>query len=256
MSISFNSLGGMGRLGNQMFQYASLRGIAANNNLHWMIPPPSTPTIDKYELFDVFEMTHCTPGNIGIQEGAYALNFDFHFDEDIYNDCPDDVDLVGYLQTEKYFLEIVDEIHEDFTFKEKAALPASEYVSIHVRRTDYANFPDYHPMLSVGYYPEAIAMLGLDWTYVVTSDDIRWCKEYFVDSDVNFIFMENTSASADLYIHTQAKHNIIANSSFSWWGAWLNTNPDKRVIAPKRWFGPALDHYYMDDIRPESWEQI
>jgi hypothetical protein len=104
------------------------------------------------------------------------------------------------------------------------------------------------------YYGRAMSLLGPTWTYVITSDDIGWCKENFV-GDYNFLFMEGTSASHDLYIHTQAKHNIIANSSFSWWGAWLNTNPDKVVIAPKQWFGPALSHYDMFDICPESWEQ-
>ena len=111
------------------------------------------------------------------------------------------------------------------------------------------NLPNHHPACNLGYYKEAIKLMDVN-KFIVFSDDMSWCKENFVGDE--FIFMENNSDYIDLWLMSLCDNNIIANSSFSWWGAWLNQNPNKKVIAPKKWFGPAINHNTKDLI-PESW---
>ena len=92
-----------------------------------------------------------------------------------------------------------------------------------------------------------------DITYLIFSNDIEWCKKNFIGNQ--FIFIEGEKDYIDLWLMSLCKNNIIANSSFSWWGAWLNTNSDKKVITPKNWFGPAINHSTQDLI-PEKWFMI
>ena len=88
---------------------------------------------------------------------------------------------------------------------------------------------------------------------MVFSDDLDWCKETFLGN--RFTFISGNRDYQDLFLMSMCKNNIIANSSFSWWGAWLNTNLNKKVIAPKKWFGPQLS-LSSDDIYPNTWEII
>jgi len=249
--ISFNSLGRSGRLGNQMFQYAALRGIASRHGYSYSIP---------YSLFvnawTDHQLNTCFKLNKNIVYGATnnkTINeSSFSFDEHIFNNCPDNIDISGYFQTEKYFAHIKNEIIKDFTFRINFDKPFNEYIALHVRRGDYVNQPNHHPVCSVDYYMNALSIIEDDIPIVIFSDDINWCKENIEAS----LYMENTTNIQDLYLMTQATHNIIANSSFSWWGAWLNQNPEKIVVCPKNWFGPAYSHYNMNDLRPEDWIQL
>lgn len=249
--ISFNSLGRSGRLGNQMFQYAALRGIASKHGYSYSIP---------YSLFvnawTDHQLNTCFKLNKNIVYGATnnkTINeSSFSFDENIFNNCPDNIDISGYFQTEKYFAHIKNEIIKDFTFRINFDKPFNEYIALHVRRGDYVNQPNHHPVCSVDYYMNALSIIEDDIPIVIFSDDINWCKENIEAS----LYMENTTNIQDLYLMTQATHNIIANSSFSWWGAWLNQNPEKIVVCPKNWFGPAYSHYNMNDLRPEDWIQL
>jgi hypothetical protein len=114
MAISFNNLGSLGRVGNQMFQYAALKSIAKNNDLEWLVPNPNLNTADGYDLFDVFEMSSCTEDNFKPSNPIQILNCEsFNFIETLFNQCPDNSDLYGYFQTEKYFLNIEKEIRKD-----------------------------------------------------------------------------------------------------------------------------------------------
>lgn len=249
--ISFNRLGAMGRIGNQMFQYASLRGIAANNGYSVAIPP--SPAMDEYrdhQMRRIFKLNsgviHETTSFMSVSERG------FQFDENLFNNCPDNVDVIGYLQSERYFSHIREELLQDFTFRRSYDKPFENYVSVHVRRTDYVGQPQYHPVCEDSYYHAALDILGDSLPVVVFSDDIQWCREN-IKADV---YMEGTTAEQDLFLMSMADHNIIANSSFSWWGAWLNKNPKKNIICPRQWFGPAYAHYDMSDIRPEEWIQL
>ena len=110
MTISYNRLGSNGRLGNQMFQYASLRGIANYNQYQWMIPPPDCNHRDNYGLFDTFEMKHCKPENLGFNDGMTVTEKTHAFDDSMFY-CTDGVNIDSYLQTEDYFVHILSLIH-------------------------------------------------------------------------------------------------------------------------------------------------
>ena len=252
MAISFNSLGGYGRLGNQMFQYASLRGIANEHGYDFMVPETG------HRLFDLFEMTNC----INRQENKIVMHNlthkGFEFDRDLLETCPNYTDLYGYFQSEKYFDAIQDSIREDFTFKEhdlealnrlRSMSDGRKIASVHVRRGDYMSLQEYHPLVGINYYKEAMEILK-DSMFVVFSDDPEWCQSQDIFSEC---LIANAPDHTSMYLMTKFDHNIIANSSFSWWGAWLNNNYQKVVIAPKKWFGPAYSSYDLSDLYPSRW---
>lgn len=251
MTISFNKIGSFGRLGNQMFQYAALKGIARHRDLEFAIPfsPELNDWVD-HQLSKYFKLDGSLQiESIGNQNERWESHF--HFDQTLFETCEDGTDLMGYFQTEKYFSHIRDEILNDFTIKQKFEKPMKEYIALHVRRGDYINQPQFHPVCPVDYYYNALDKMP-SLPVVVMSDDIEWCEQFIPGS----MYLKNTSNIHDLYVMSQANHNIIANSSFSWWGAWLNQNPDRIVVAPEQWFGSAYEHYNMEDIRPEDWIRL
>ena len=166
--------------------------------------------------------------------------------------------LDGYWQSEKYFIEIEDIIRDNLKPLEsiieilKSKYPTENSVSIHIRRTDYVKSNGYHPVQSIEYYQNALDLLEYD-NILIFSDDIEWCKTNLHFD--NMIFVEGNDDIEDLWLMSLCNHNIIANSSFSWWGAWLNENKDKKVIAPKKWFGEKSG-LNDSDIIPEKWIKI
>ncbi len=242
--IGFNALGQLGRLGNQMFQYASLRGIAAKNGHVWMMPPPaeSYDKLDEWkdhQLFYPFNMSTVQNLNVQYTDGERPVVNEktFGFDDDLYNNCPKWVDVRGYLQSEKYFKDIEDTIREDFTFKPQFLRPSRSMinsfenpVSLHIRRTDYLTLSHNHNNLGLDYYEEALTHFDGDRNVVVFSDDPDWCKEQSLFDDDRFLVAEGNINYVDMCLMSLCNAHIIANSSFSWWGAWLaNTG---KVIAP------------------------
>lgn len=286
MTISFNDLGRAGRLGNQMFQYAALRGIAKNRGFNWMIPDKDAPRPDNYGLFDAFKLTNCKPENIGEQNFRQISWREFHFNEELYNQCPDNIDIDGYFQTEKYFQNIEDEIREDFTFRDEWLEPCQKYIEsigndklvfLHVRRGNpslqgvrgekwsYQLLQHTHPLMKKEYYLNALSQFDDSYQVIVFSDVIDWCKKQDIFQGERFLFSDNSKqlfgdgASVpyiDLCLMSLCSDAIIANSSMSWWGAYLINNPNKKVIAPKPWFGPAVSHYIMDDLIPNEWLEL
>ena len=126
--------------------------------------------------------------------------------------------------------------------------------SIHVRRGDYLNLSEHHPLCDIEYYKDAMEHMPNDTVYLVFSDDISWCKENFLGD--NYIFIEDNSDIFDLYLMSLCHNNIIANSSYSWWGAWLNNNKNKIVVSPKMWFGPAKVGLDTKDVHCKNWIKI
>ena len=263
--IGFNALGQLGRLGNQMFQYASLRGIAAKNGYNFMIPPPaeSYEKMDEWtqhQLFYPFNMSTIENLNVQYTDGERPVVSEKHFgfDEDLYNNCPRWVDVRGYLQSEKYFKEIEDLIREDFTFKPQFLRPSrsmigsfEDPVSLHIRRTDYLTLSHHHNNLGLDYYEEALSHFDEDRTVVIFSDDPEWCKEQSLFESDRFLVAEGNINYTDLCLMSLCKAHIIANSSFSWWGAWLAKS--EKVIAPSKWFGPDNQHLDTTDLYCEGW---
>jgi hypothetical protein len=247
--ISYNNLGKYGRLGNQMFQYAALKGIAKNRGYDYTIPYSSgIEEYNDHRLFNVFKMYNTA---VGVNHSPIFSERFFHFDKELFNTCPDNVDLHGYFQSYKYFDHIRDELLEDFSFK-SSRLVNNSYVAVHVRRGDYVNQPDFHPVCDLEYYRKAMDYFKGE-SFLIFSDDPEWCRQQEVFSECHF--SESNDQSLDLQDMSQAVGNIIANSSFSWWGAYLNKN-SSAVICPKKWFGSAYAHYDMSDIRPENWIQL
>jgi hypothetical protein len=268
--IGFNALGRMGRFANQMFQYAALKGIARNIGADICIPNYTQSVDDgignklRTELFDSFDLNV----NIGLLNNGHAPVVQerfFHFDEELFKLCPDHVSLQGYFQTEKYFKHIEKEIREDFTFKNEILNPCKEMISsvenpiaVHVRRTDYIRNSENHFNLPLEYYEAALDHFEKDRNVIIFSDDSEWCKSQKLFSDDRFMISENTDNRVDLCLMSLCNDFIIANSSYSWWGAWLSTNKNKTVITPVQWFGKTgytKDHNTKDLI-PNEWTRI
>ncbi len=179
--------------------------------------------------------------------------------------------LSGYWQSEKYFFHIADEIRATFSIeiqelnnnysilKEILNVPA---VSLHIRRGDMVKNPEVaekHGSCNLTYYKKAMSLIEKEVqnpVYFVFSDDIDWCKEN-LESNYRIVYVtgnEGLEAYMDIQLMRQCSHHIIANSSFSWWGAWLNSSPNKIVIAPSKWFNH--DDLNTDDLIPSSWIRI
>jgi hypothetical protein len=270
--IGFNYLGRLGRLGNQMFQYASLRGIAENRGFNYCFPFYEDAVNDgignmlRTELFDCFEMSSITnlnlqtidPGRPVVHEGT------FEFNEKLFNECPDWVSLYGFFQTEKYFKNVEDLIRKDFTFKKEILDPCQEMmgvfytdsvdptiVSLHIRRTDYLINSCNHTPLGLDYYEKALSEFSDDASVIIFSDDSEWCKQQSLFSSDRFMVSEGNSSYVDLCLMTLCSEHIIANSTFSWWGAWLAQS--QKTIAPKKWFGLNNQHLNIVDLYSDSW---
>jgi len=129
-------------------------------------------------------------------------------------------------------------------------------IALHVRRTDYAQY-SHHPICDINYYKEALARFDSDREVIIFSDDPEWClQEDLFDND-RFLVSENRDQYLDLCLMSLCSDFIIANSSFSWWGAWLSTNENKRVVAPSKWFGPPLNQTNnTKDLYCEGWEVV
>jgi hypothetical protein len=269
--IGFNALGRMGRLANQMFQYASVKGIAKNIGVDFCIPYHKDAVDDgignklRTELFDGFEMPNV---NIGLLNRGHAPDVNerfFHFDEELFTMCPDHVSLQGYFQSEKYFKHIEDEIRNDFTFVGDVLTPCQEMISsienplaLHIRRTDYLTNSENHFNLTLEYYEAALKHFDDDRNVIVFSDDPKWCQEQELFSGDRFMISENTDNRVDLCLMTLCNDFIIANSSYSWWGAWLSNNKSKKVIAPIQWFGKTgyTKNHDTKDLIPNDWTRI
>lgn len=205
----------------------------------------------------------------GIVQTNYVIEPVFSYWSKVYQ-VLDMSYLEGYWQSEKYFTTVATAVREQFTFKNELEgknlelsrlISASNSVSLHIRRGDYvsdnSNSEIYY-QCSMAYYNEAmerIAKIVSNPVFFVFSDDIKWAKKK-LNSGCKFEFIDHNSGK-DSYIDMQlmslCKHNIIANSTFSWWGAWLNTNPEKLVCSPKEWF---VNGQSSDDLIPESWHRI
>jgi hypothetical protein len=200
---------------------------------------------------------------------SYALNNRRQFNEDgfHYQEIPDypnkDILFYGYFQSEKYFKDYEDDLREMFMSYDievdediQEVLNNKNTCSIHVRRGDYLNLPDHHPTQSMNYYMKAIKKMPKDSVFLIFYDDITWCKENFPDLPEKFRFMEGNKDYEDLYLMSHCKNNIICNSTFSWWGAWLNDNSKKIVVAPNKWFGKACSNWNIDDVYCENWIKV
>ena len=255
-----------GGLGNYMFQIACAYAYALKNNKKPIFTIDDSIVIHKHiNAYKENVLSNVVFLNNKDTKGFNVFNENgFH-----YNEIPSvggSLYLNGYFQSEKYFKEYSKEIKELFSYniigKENSNLIYKELnennntCSIHVRRGDYLNSPNHHPTQNMNYYMKSIKQMPKDTVFFIFSDDIAWCKSSFPDLPEKFKFVEGNTDYEDLKIMMLCKHNIICNSTFSWWAAWLNENPDKKIIAPSLWFGPAYANHDTKDLYCENWIKI
>ena len=285
--ISFQQIGYMGRLGNQMFQFASTLGIAnklgneakfpIENCFNYSESGPFDPAIGrcmavKCDLLDAFDIDqyYFIPQR-HLKSGVVYSEAGFEYDPQVEN-LQEDTSLYGYFQTEKYFSHCRELILSQLVFKDTHRAQALSYmeniriqskslktVSIHVRRGDYLMFPDHHPPCSKEYYDKAVneikSIIGEshDIKFLIFSDDTEWCSTQFTGEEYQVVNINNPFS--EMCLMTLCDHNIIANSSFSWWGAWLGDNSGRTVIAPFKWFGHLIQKD-ASDIYLNNWIKI
>lgn len=279
----------IGGLGNQMFQYSVGKCLAHLNDTHLKL---DVSAFDEYRLRN-FDLRHLgvNPDFATKEEIAALLpshNFEkalqyfeplkkrtvyrekyFHFDENVLK-LGTHVYLKGYFQSEKYFRPIENTIRNEFIFSAdlikkmsdlSSKINSGNSVSVHFRRGDIsadAESLDYHGVIPESYYRAAFEIVKskiANPVFYFFSDDINWVKKNFTIPGTEFVSeLMTKNHIEDLYLMSQCRHNIIANSSFSWWGAWLNDNPDKIVIAPEKWFNKGPKD--TQDLIPAGWIKI
>lgn len=284
-----------GGLGNQMFQYALGRALSLKKNTELLFDISSftTDPLRTYSLslfaidgniatesqIKVFKKNKRKTGKLSFFHNLFIANWKkyvsermFHFDSEVFT-VSKNAYLDGYWNTEKYFRDIRETLLTDFTLKNSLSgknkeiadkISTSNSVSIHIRRGDYAHdikTKTTHGLLSSEYYTKGcdyIAKNVTDPILFIFSDDIAWVK-----NNLSFPFQANyidwnaeNRAYEDMRLMSLCKHHIIANSTFSWWGAWLSTNPNKIVIGPKKWFNQVKQNVDTKDLLPESWIKL
>ena len=275
----------IGGLGNQMFQYALGRHLAFIHDvpLKLDISGFETYKLQKYALsnynivekfassneLDQFAGRHIAENNdLPYFNRTIIKEKYFHFDPNILK-VPANVYLQeGHWQSEKYFTDIADLIRNEFTLKSELnpidleivnLIESNDAIALHIRRGDYVTNPQtkqFHGTCSLDYYRTSAKLIA-DRTikphFFIFSDDPMWVRDNLkLPYPLTYVSHNGPERNyADLYLMSLCKHQIIANSSFSWWGAWLNSNRNKIVVAPKRWFN--MNEHDTRDLLPESW---
>lgn len=248
------NLGRYGQMCNQMFEIGATIGTAIKYKTDY--------TFNAWRYNKYYE----TPIPTGRNKAFLNYNEPcFHYKEIKFTDSNKNWDLKGYYQTEKYFEHCKPLIRKHFTLKkeyvdyikEKYPVLEGDTCSIHIRRGDFLKFQDYHNTQPLEYYNQAIQKIYDDKSnvnFIVCSDDIEWCKENLSRLNINLTFIEGEENVIDLHILSMCDNNIMSASSFSWWGSWLNDNPNKKVVAPINWFGPLyVNKHNTCDLIPKNW---
>lgn len=279
----------IGGLGNQMFQYAFYKALEARyEDVHL-----DTSLFSRYKLHNGFELVKIFNIEHKEVPLLKRLKVSFHggdifsrilkriiehcsteYVEDYLKydvqalDCPSDLYYIGYWQSYKYFFHIENSIRQCFSFPIQTidsynknlseVVLSSNSVSLHIRRGDYVGNSVYEHIATLDYYKRALNYMSehvTDMKLFLFSNDVQWCLDN-LDLQDCIAVAHNVGANSfwDMYLMSCCKHNIIANSSFSWWGAWLNPNPDKIVISPERWINDRRVN--TDDIIPDSWIRL
>ena len=280
----------VGGLGNQMFQYAAARSVASRCNvslkldLSWFASSDDRDyALSPFNINAEILVTSKTKQNIlnrglkriahhfGVYSAIYGFQEEsFRYDPTIYNVSAPAI-LNGYFQSEKYFQNIKDTILDEFKLKvapEKKTLEmlksieTYDSICIHIRRGDYVSdgkTNTYHGICSMNYYHSGVteAALGLENPHCfVFSDDPVWVRNNFkLDLPMTIVDIHGPKeAHEDMRLMSACNHFVIANSSLSWWGAWLGRAPEKKIVAPKQWFADlSID---TSDLIPETWIRI
>lgn len=257
----------IGRLGNNMFQISCAIGYARKYGHRWAADESSghgEPFSAIHKVFPNLPKSRYGGGTrFHEHNNEFCKLHNQHKDQCHFNYHPipnmgPNVSLSGFYQSWKYFEGAEKEIRE--VFKLPIYLSMIEYVSIHIRRGDYVIHSGSFPPIGTDYIRKGMEHFPQDQKYVVFSDDLLWCKENLKhDFERQFIFAEETDEAISLGLMSSCYGHIIANSSFSWWAAWLDNNENKKVICPsaETWFGSDNGvKQPVVDLLPPEWIQI
>lgn len=250
MILTINEINAIGQLGNHMFRVSSLIGLADRFGLQYSIP--NWWAADMFNLDFELESNEFHTENYSPRN---TLGFDTDLVEYITKNKKRPINLNfvnGYFQSYEYFHHIRDDIANMFN---PSVYFEEGICAVNIRRGEYITKPDYHPLCSMEYYNTAMKHITSKTNvdkFRVFSDDIYWCRENFIGDQ--FEFFDSTDIHKQLIGLAQCEHIIMANSSFSWWGAYLNKNPDQIVIVPEKWFGPKYSHLDKRGLYAPGWE--
>jgi len=278
----------MGGMGNQMFQYAAGRHLALLNNTNLKLDAVFLldrsikwdHTLYEYELdvLNIRSTVQKKANKIGdklekiFRPSAVVLEVPFTYDPSVL-DKRGNIYLHGFWQSELYFKAIESTIRKEFEFvvapdQQNAEcleqIHSTNSVSMHFRRGDYVNLAEtnqFHGVSGIDYYKAAMVDIKKkvkDPHFFVFSNDLDWVKDNMTFDDAHTFVDHNPGRKSyeDLRLMINCKHNVIANSSFSWWAAWLNNNPEKIIIAPARWFNDEETTKKAGYMIPESWIRL
>lgn len=239
----------IGGLGNQMFQIAAAYAHALRIGDEFGLPEHTADSRVWPRRFP--HITTIPTWFYNTLRKYHETGHDYHELMHVKNVC-----LKGFFQSEKYFSDFRENIISLFGLSPLAHF--ADYVAIHVRRGDYLRFADKHPPVTEEYLLEAISKFKGEH-FIIFSDDIEWAKSFAKKNlDTTKFLINSSGEKGDFISMMSCKHQIISNSTFSWWAAWLNSNQDKIVVSPSasNWFGPGNKNLNPKDIIPESWTQI
>jgi hypothetical protein len=279
-----------GGLGNQMFQYAYAKALE-QRGYRVKLDKSELETykihggyqLDKYNIglecaterevkaYFTTQFPFKLLDKLGLRTSNLIKEKSLLFDINLLN-VKDDSYLSGYFQCERYFTNIRNLLLKEFCIKGELSfytreiqdniIKSTESCSIHIRRGDFISNKSniIHGSCSLEYYLDSINYLQNNFEglkYFIFSDDMSWAKENIQLENATYIeSKERRIPNEDLFLMSLCDHNIIANSTFSWWGAWLNLNENKIVLAPKRWFANESLHMLSQDIVPEKWIRL
>jgi len=246
-----------GGLGNFLFQIAHGYSLSLDNNVSF--------GIDLNKIWVVH--THWSEYMNNIFRNVPTITspnqiHNYRYESLTYKPTPytQNIFLDGYFQSEKYFIHNKQKILDLFKIDETTLeylnskypdiMNSDNTCGIHVRRGDFLRI-DFYNKLNMDYYNKAIDMVGRDKHFIIFSNDIPWCKENF--KDINATFIEGEKDYVDMYLMSLCKDNITSNSTFSWWGSYINPNPNKKIFTPRTWF---IHTHSNEDLLPLEWIKI
>ena len=272
-----------GGVGNQLFQYAAGRALALTRGTHLVVDRPIAKITSVRRVYAIPRF-HAVTQESGLlpsicRKWALKNQLSFLFPKGVFyeegNFCKTFFDLengttlFGFFQDEKYFKPFSSQIRNELAFRKYClseethqiteTILSGNSISVHVRRGDAYSSSEIFDVCTLDYYRDAIRLCRERFenpVFYFFSDDIAWCVKNFQGSDFVFCDLQQSKRDSlnDLRLMSLCQHNIIANSTFSWWAAWLNSNPNKLVTAPSTWFRMPNDP--INQIVCESWLKI